>query len=122
MPHLIVEITENTRLARSKEELLDECNAALLASGQFDEPSIKSRVIMLDIYRRGTEQGDRGFVHATLQILDGRDQAIRKDLGERVASAIAECVRPGTEGQSVQVTVNVVEMERATFAKQVIGG
>ena len=47
---------------------------------------------------------------------------MRKQLGELVAGAIAEIVRPGAAGQTVQVTVNVVEMERATFAKQIVGG
>ncbi len=122
MPHLVIELTENTRLTCSQEELLDEANAALLSSGQFQEPDIKSRCITLTTYRQGTEQADRAFVHATLTILDGRDQAVRKQLGQLVANAIGEMVRPGAPGQSVQVTVNVVEMERATFAKQVIGG
>ncbi len=122
MPHLVIEITENTRLTCSQEELLDEANAALLSSGQFQEPDIKSRCIMLSTYRQGTEHADRAFVHATLQILDGRDQATRKELGQLVVNAIGEMVRPGASGQTVQVTVNVVEMERATFSKQVIGG
>lgn len=122
MPHLIVEITENTRLTCSPEELLDEANAALLSSGQFQEPDIKSRCVTLQTFRQGTEQTDRAFVHATLQILDGRDQAVRKQLGELVVNAISEMVRPGAAGQTVQVTVNVVEMERATFSKQIIGG
>ncbi|RZT31331.1 5-carboxymethyl-2-hydroxymuconate Delta-isomerase [Cupriavidus agavae] len=122
MPHLVVEITENTRLTRSKEELLDECNAALLASGHFDEPAIKSRCVTLTTFRQGTGEAERAFVHATLQILDGRDQAIRKQVGQIVVDTIAEMVRPGTPGQVVHVTANVVEMERATFAKQVVGG
>jgi len=122
MPHLVIELTENTRLTCSQEELLDEANAALLSSGQFNEPDIKSRCVTLATFRQGTEQVDRAFVHATLQILDGRDQAVRKQLGELVVNAISEMVRPGAAGQTVQVTVNVVEMERATFAKQIVGG
>jgi 5-carboxymethyl-2-hydroxymuconate isomerase len=121
MPHLVIEITENTRLTCSQEELLDECNAALLSSGQFQEPDIKSRCVTLTTYRQGTEQGERAFVHATLQILDGREQGVRKQLGQLVVNAIAEMVRPGAADQTVQITANVVEMERATFAKQVIG-
>ena len=122
MPHLVIELTENTRLTCSQEELLDEANAALLSSGQFNEPDIKSRCVTLATFRQGTEQVDRAFVHATLQILDGRDQAVRKQLGELVVNAISEMVRPGAAGQTVQVTVNVVEMERATFVKQIVGG
>ncbi|MGO4304354.1 MULTISPECIES: 5-carboxymethyl-2-hydroxymuconate Delta-isomerase [unclassified Cupriavidus] len=121
MPHLVIELTENTRLTCSQEELLDEANAALLASGQFQEPDIKSRCVTLSTYRQGTENVDRAFVHATLSILDGRDQAVRKQLAEIVCNAITEAVRPGAAGQNVQVTVTVREMERATFAKQIIG-
>ncbi|WP_454766563.1 5-carboxymethyl-2-hydroxymuconate Delta-isomerase [Cupriavidus campinensis] len=120
MPHLILEITENTRLTCSQEELLDEANAALLATGQFNEPDIKSRCVTLSTYRQGTENLDRAFVHATLWILDGRDQAVRKQVAQVVCDAITEAVRPGS-GQNVQVSVNVLEMERATFAKQIIG-
>ncbi|CAG2136627.1 5-carboxymethyl-2-hydroxymuconate Delta-isomerase [Cupriavidus plantarum] len=120
MPHLVIELTENTRLNCSQEELLDEANAALLASGQFQEPDIKSRCITLGVFRQGTDVADRAFVHATLSVLDGRDQPTRRQLGQIVCDALAEAVRAG-EGQSVQISVNVVEMERAIYAKTVIG-
>jgi 5-carboxymethyl-2-hydroxymuconate isomerase len=120
MPHLVIELTENTRLTCSHEELLDEANAVLLASGQFQEPAIKSRCVTLDAYRLGVEPGERAFVHATLSILDGRDLAVRKALGEAVCEVIAEAVRPGADGGTVDVTVEVVEMERASFAKKVV--
>ncbi|WP_420991861.1 5-carboxymethyl-2-hydroxymuconate Delta-isomerase [Cupriavidus sp. 30B13] len=122
MPHLIIELTENTRLACSQEELLDQANAALLASGQFNEPDIKSRCVTLTSYRQGTEARERAFVHATLRILDGRELAVRQALGKAICEAIAEQVRPDQSGESVQVSVDVVEMERASFAKQVVGG
>ena len=122
MPHLVIELTENTRLNCSQEELLDEANAALLASGQFQEADIKSRCIMLSTYRQGVDAAERAFVHARLSILDGRDTAVRQALGQAVCDVIADAVRTGVDGgQSVQVSVEVCEMQRATFAKQVIG-
>lgn len=120
MPHLVIEITENVRLNCSTDELLEQSNAALLASGQFNEPDIKSRCIKLDSYRQGLEAVDRGFVHARLSILDGRDLSTRKALGEAVSEVLAEAVRPGSEGGQVQVTVEVLEMERASFAKKIV--
>jgi 5-carboxymethyl-2-hydroxymuconate isomerase len=121
MPHLVIELTENTRLTCSQEELLDEANAALLSSGQFQEPDIKSRCVTLSTYRQGTENVDRAFVHATLQILDGRDQAVRKNSASWCAMRSRKWSAPARR-QSVQVSVNVVEMERATYSKQIIGG
>jgi 5-carboxymethyl-2-hydroxymuconate isomerase len=121
MPQLVIELTENTRLSCSQEELLDEANAALLATGQFQEQDIKSRCVTLTTYRQGVEPLDRAFVHGRLSILDGRDVATRKMLGETVCEAIAEAVRPTASGGPVQVTVEVLEMERATYAKKIIG-
>lgn len=120
MPHLVIELTENIRLNCSQEELLDEANAALLATGHFQEPDIKSRCVTLEVYRQGADVADRAFVHATLSVLDGRDQATRRQLGQTVCDALSEQVRAG-EGQSVQISVNVVEMERAIYAKTIIG-
>jgi len=122
MPHLTIELTENTRLNCSPEELLDEANAALLASGQFQEADIKSRCITLPVYRQGTEARERAFVHARLCILDGRELAVRRALGQAVCDVIAEAVRPLADGGEVQVSVEVAEMERASYAKQVIAG
>ncbi|MBB3009298.1 MULTISPECIES: 5-carboxymethyl-2-hydroxymuconate Delta-isomerase [Cupriavidus] len=121
MPHLVIELTENTRLNCSQEELLDEANAALLASGQFQEADIKSRCITLSTYRQGIDAVERAFVHARLSILDGRDTAVRQALAQAVCDVIAEAVRSGGgTGQNVQVSVEVCEMARATYAKQLV--
>jgi len=121
MPHLVIEITENTRLNCSQEELLDEANAALLASGQFQEADIKSRCLTLSTFRQGVEAEERAFVHARLSILDGRELAVRRALGQAVCDVIAEAVRPATDGRTVQVSVEVCEMERASYAKHIVG-
>ncbi|MGH6782957.1 MAG: 5-carboxymethyl-2-hydroxymuconate Delta-isomerase, partial [Sphingomonadaceae bacterium] len=99
----------------------DEANAALLASGPLQEADIKSRYITLSTYRQGVDAVERAFVHARLSILDGRDSAVRQALAQAVCDVIAEAVRAGSgTGQAVQVSVEVCEMARATYAKQVV--
>ncbi|EQL40710.1 5-carboxymethyl-2-hydroxymuconate isomerase [Pseudomonas aeruginosa VRFPA03] len=113
MPHLVIEATANLRLETSPGELLEQANAALFASGQFGEADIKSRFVTLVAYRQGTAAVERAYLHACLSILDGRDAATRQALGE----ALGE-VGGGVEG--VQVSVEVREMERASYAKRVV--
>ena len=55
-------------------------------------------------------------------ILDGRDLETRRALGQSVCDVITEAVRTGSDGPTVQVSVEVLEMERASYAKKVIGG
>ena len=54
-----------------------------------------------------------------LSILDGRDAATRQALGESLCEVLAGAVAGGGE-EGVQVSVEVREMERASYAKRVV--
>jgi 5-carboxymethyl-2-hydroxymuconate isomerase len=118
MPHLVIEITNNITLDQPK--LLASANAALLATGEFKEPDIKSRCIVLQSYRQGTEQRRDGFIHATLSILSGRSDATKKAVAEAVRDVIVESVPGSDRGYGVTISVEVRDMLRDTFAKAVL--
>lgn len=117
MPHLLIEITDNITI--DQPTLLANANAALLASGEFNEPDIKARCVVLHTYRQGTEQRRDGFIHATLSVLSGRSEPTRKALAESVRDAIVAAV-PKERGYGVQISVDVREMLRDTYAKSVL--
>ena len=117
MPHLVIEITGN--IAVNQPELLAGANAALLASGEFKEPDIKSRCVVLQTYRQGTEARNDGFIHATLSILSGRENPAKKALAEAVRDAIVAAL-PDNRGYGVQVSVDVRDMQRDIYAKSVL--
>ncbi|MGU2304032.1 5-carboxymethyl-2-hydroxymuconate Delta-isomerase [Pseudomonas aeruginosa] len=119
MPHLVIEATANLRLETSPGELLEQVNAALFASGQFGEADIKSRFVTLEAYRQGAAAVERAYLHACLAILDGRDATTRQALGEALCEVLAGAVAGGGE-EGVQVSVEVREMERASYAKRVV--
>ncbi len=79
MPHFIVEFTENLRAEGDFPELLKKVNECLIAQdGVFPVGGIRSRAIPLEIYRMADGEADYAFVHATLKIGAGRDEATRK--------------------------------------------
>ncbi|MFZ6647616.1 5-carboxymethyl-2-hydroxymuconate Delta-isomerase [Undibacterium sp. TJN25] len=120
MPHLIVEFSAGLFSPESQEETLFELNTALVGSGAIQKESdLRSRMIRLDVTRVGTEAGLRGFIYAQLRILPGRTPAMRAELSQRIAEVIrARCARPA--GMAVQLSVEVVEMERESYAKEVL--
>lgn len=118
MPHLIIEITDNITLDQPK--LLANANAALLASGEFKEPDIKSRCIVLQTYRQGTEQRSDGFIHATLSILSGRSDLTKKLIADAVCDAIVAAVPAENRGCGVQISVDVRDMARDSYAMSVL--
>jgi 5-carboxymethyl-2-hydroxymuconate isomerase len=118
MPHLTIEITNNIELDQHR--LLTNANAALLASGEFNEPDIKARCIVLHTFRQGTQERRDGFIHATLSILSGRTDEVKTALAETVRDVIAAEVKTDACGIGIQISVDVRDMQRAIYGKAVL--
>jgi 5-carboxymethyl-2-hydroxymuconate isomerase len=117
MPHFTLEHTTNLP-ALDAQALLRAANQALFASGQFGaEIDIKSRAIPLDTFAVGTAgDGLRGFIHGKLAILSGRNAEIKRQLSEAVLAAIeAHYIVP--THMDVQISVEIVDLDRASYAK-----
>jgi 5-carboxymethyl-2-hydroxymuconate isomerase len=83
MPHFTVEYTANLEPEGDLPGLLQKINATMIAQGGvFPIGGIRSRAIRLDCYRMADGEADYAFVHATLKIGAGRDEATRKRAGD----------------------------------------
>ena len=117
MPHLIVEYSAN--LAPFPErKALAELNEAVCASAEVQtEADLKTRFVSQTGFSVGTENGPRGFVHAQLRLLSGRTPEAKADLAERVAGVLRKRT-PKPEGMLVQLSVEIVDMERPSYIKE----
>ena len=117
MPHLIVEYTDNLA-DMPQAPLLDALNAAVIASGQVhNETDLKSRLVRTEQYVIGTDPtASRGFVHAELRLLAGRTPEVKRDLSDRIAAVLRE-MTPQPEGMLVQLSVDIVDMDKAAYYK-----
>ena len=119
MPHLYVEYTDNL-LKFPVEPVLLALNQALLNSGHFEEQDIKSRAIRLGAYRTGTSPAPRAFVHARLAILSGRSADTKLLLSTSLLRAL-QGVCEWSAALQVQLSVEVQDMDRASYAKAIVG-
>lgn len=115
MPHLTLEYTDNLHRF-DPQAALHLLNRALADSGQFDEVDIKSRALRLDAYLVGTAGTPRAFVHATLALLDGRTAEIKQTLSQRLL-AVLQTLCPHPHDAHLQLTVEIRDMDRASYAK-----
>ncbi len=93
MPHVIVEYTDNIRAEAHVPALLKTINDTLIAQGDvFPIGGIRSRAIELRDYRMadGDPGADYAFVHVTLKIAGGRDEAVRKKACDALFYAIKQ--------------------------------
>lgn len=120
MPHLHMEYTANLTELNADVALL-RMNNALVASGQFAaEFDIKSRAVKIDTFRVGTGMGERGFVHVKLALLSGRSPETKKQLADSLLAVIQD-LGPWPVGISVQLCVEVLDIDRGPYAKAAIG-
>ena len=119
MPHVFLEYTPNLTEFDVDKALL-RINHALVASGQFGaEFDIKSRAMELGAFRVGTALGERGFVHVKLALLSGRSAQIKKQLSESLLAGLKD-LGDWPEGIEVQLSVEVVDLDRESYAKVAI--
>ncbi|MGE4373684.1 MAG: 5-carboxymethyl-2-hydroxymuconate Delta-isomerase [Xanthobacter sp.] len=114
MPHLIVEHTANLGPVVSS-ATLRRLNAALLTSGQFDEQAIKSRAVVVDTFAIGTAEAGRAFLAARLCILSGRTAEQKRQVSEILLEALKQIALPSD--LETQITVEVLDMDRASYGK-----
>ncbi len=118
MPHLTVEYTNNLGMT-TPAAMLISLNQALVGTGHFKEADMKSRAYEVAQFAVGTATANRGFFHATLAILNGRDTATRHAISHALATQI-DSLLPIRSGLHIQVTVELVEMQSETYTKIVI--
>ncbi len=118
MPHLIVEYSDN--LGNFPEaKVLTACNATIIATGQVQvESDLKSRTLRTSQFVIGSDAAaPRGFVHAELRLLAGRTPEVKRDLSDRIAAVLRE-LTPKPEGMLVQLSVDIVDMDRGAYSKE----
>ncbi|KAF1033662.1 MAG: hypothetical protein GAK37_00016 [Pseudomonas sp.] len=120
MPHLRLEYSANL-VDLEVEKTLLRLNNVLMASGQFGaESDIKSRARKIERFQVGTALAPRGFVAATLSLLSGRSPHIKKQLSESLLAALQD-VGNWPEGVQVQLSVELVDIDRESYSKVVVG-
>ena len=114
MPHCIIEYSAEIADDVNLDALIEAVHEAALASGLFPEYDIKTRAIGYQHHRTGQTQDS--FVHVSVHLLDGRDDAQKSMLSELVLQRI-EPMLPWV----VSVGVEICDMHRASYRKRVLG-
>lgn len=117
MPHLIVEYSNNLT-GFPEAQTLTELNQAVTSSPEvLNEADLKTRIVAVSSYAIGTAPGPRAFVHAQLRLLSGRSAEAKRDLSDRIA-AVLRRLTPKPEGVLVQLSVELVDMDRGSYTKE----
>lgn len=108
MPHCIIEYSKG--LDDSK--LINSVHKGALNSHLFDEHHIKTRGMVFTNYK--VSSTIQAFVHVTTKILSGRTVEQRSTLSHSILAELQKL-----NYSSASLTVEVIEIERESYAKEV---
>ena len=113
MPHCIIEYSSGVADCIEIGDLVAAVHQGVLSSGLFDEYDIKTRALAYAHHRTGSTRDS--FVHVTVRLLSGRDDAQKTDLSEKLLAQI-EPLLPAV----VSVGVEICDMHRDSYRKRVL--
>ena len=110
MPHCIIEHSDDL----DQQQLINAVFEGTLASGLFEEQDIKTRTLSFTHYQSARSR--QSFVHVTSKLLDGRSLEQRSILSQAILDQLQQL-----QLSAVSLTVEVLEIEKASYAKVVLG-
>jgi len=112
MPHAILHHSDLGALGVTPERLADAVFDGLEASELFDANDIKVRIVPVTHFRNG--RNDYSFIHADVRIMPGRTREQKAAMADMVLAAVK-----ALDTNVASVTVEVFDIDRATYAKSV---
>ena len=113
MPHCIIEYSSGVADQIEIDDLVGAVHQGVLSSGLFDEYDIKTRAVAYAHHRTGAARDS--FVHVTVRLLSGRNDAQKANLSENLLAQI-EPLLPAV----VSVGVEICDMHRDSYRKRVL--
>ncbi|PZX08416.1 5-carboxymethyl-2-hydroxymuconate Delta-isomerase [Celeribacter halophilus] len=114
MPHVVIDFAEGLERSHDMSRLCEEVFDALVLDVEVNAPALKVRARPQPYFKIGTEPDT--FAHATLYLLEGRNDATKARLSDIVLKAM-DGVLP-TVGS---LSVDVRDMNTAAYAKRLKG-
>ncbi len=117
MPQLVLEYSANISQKIDSTLLLTEIASIISAAGGIPVENFKSRLIRREEYLVGKGGRKDAFVHLEAGIFSGRTVEVKRRIGEDCIEYLEEYFSPSTGELSLQITVEIREMEKETYFK-----
>ena len=118
MPHIHVEYSANIQQLDVKPLLL-ALNQAMLEGGYVAAANeVKSRALCQQDFVIGLDALDQAYIHIKVSLLTGRSIELQTEISKTLLEVLKGFV-PAQKG-SIQLCVEILEMNRETYNKSVI--
>ncbi|WP_407305345.1 5-carboxymethyl-2-hydroxymuconate Delta-isomerase [Acinetobacter sp.] len=119
MPHIHLEYSDNIEHLEPKPILL-ALNQAMLDGAYIKAANdVKSRAICQQDYVIGLGDASQGYLHAKVSLLTGRSVELQQEISQVLLTTLEQHL-PQQSHIQVQICVEILEMQKATYAKKIV--
>lgn len=111
MPHLIIEYSANLEAEIDLDGLMRKLRDRAAGGGVFPLPGIRVRAARRDCYLIADGDPSHGFVHLTVRIGAGRDEATRRAQSQLLFDGLCEHLAPVQERRGLGISLEMVEID-----------
>lgn len=112
MPHAVIEYSNNLAQQVYDRQLTAAVHQAMMDSGLFNIPDIKTRSFACSDWLIGAAQ-NMPFVHVTVSLMEGRTTEQKQNLTQAIFDQLLQLM-----SDVPQLTVDIRDMTRATYRKR----
>lgn len=112
MPNVVMEYSNSIEERVNVQALLEDLHQVTIQSGLFEARDVKSRTLRTHHWLIGDLDDSVGFIHVTLELLDGRSDEQKRALSEALMQALQ-----AKAAFVASLTVNIRDMDRGCFQK-----
>jgi 5-carboxymethyl-2-hydroxymuconate isomerase len=118
MPHLVVEYSANLTPSVNLQALIDHLHQSALATGVFPLGGLRTRAEERKIYKIADGHPDNTFVHVTMWLGHGRDEATKLAAAKHVFDDLLAFLQPVFEKAPIGISLNMQELDPVLNFKQ----
>lgn len=118
MPHFIIEYSSNLDDEIKMQKLMSKLHDTALETGVFPLGGIRFRAVRCDTYLIADGDPENAFVHMTLKLGHGRDEATRREVAEKLFEALKKYFQPVFTRRPLGLSFELVELEKELSFKE----
>ncbi|WP_405551827.1 5-carboxymethyl-2-hydroxymuconate Delta-isomerase [Streptomyces sp. NBC_01171] len=117
MPHLVLEYSGNVRDDVDPAAVFGKLHNALAEAGGFRFQDFKSRAVRMDRFLIGDGSYEQSFVNLDIRTFAGKSIEARAAISEAALAVLTEFFPATLRETACDISVQVTELDRASFAR-----
>ncbi|MGI9666395.1 MAG: 5-carboxymethyl-2-hydroxymuconate Delta-isomerase [Acidimicrobiia bacterium] len=121
MPHVTLDHSEDLDSVADTRRVFERIHRILVDVAGAGPSNVKSRKLVSTDSFVGSGDPTNAFIHLDVRLMEGRSETTKRDVSTACLAVLVEEYQVESSPRNIQVTVDVTDLDRETYAKHPSG-